>query len=143
MGSALDADVMTLPACPRCAHLLVGIANPRCPECGSELLAEDWADLNRLIACPPWELRRYYGQFRSYLRTLFAFLLRPRGAMRSLQGPAHVRDAVVFWLCLIPVAWVLALILFLPIDIHENWPWLNRERIVDMIFVVGVRCATL
>src|ERR1041384_7375267 len=105
MLPAPDADVLTLPACPHCAHVLLGITSPRCPECGAAILDEDFADLSRLIPCPAWELRRYHGRIRAFFRTLFAFLLQPRRAFRSLQGPAHVVDAVVFWMWMIPVAW--------------------------------------
>jgi hypothetical protein len=33
--------------CPSCTYLLVGLADPRCPECGRGLSAEEWAEVQR------------------------------------------------------------------------------------------------
>lgn len=136
-------DVASLPCCPRCDHILVGITQPRCPECGTPIAPADFADLGRLVPGPPWERRRYIGRFRAFWATALLFLFRPRRALSRLQGAARTQEAVSYWLWTFPAAWVSALLLYAPIFLSRNWKWLRWEIMVDEVLAAGIRCCAL
>lgn len=136
-------DVASLPCCPRCDHILMGITQPRCPECGTPIAPADFADLGRLVPGPPWERRRYLGRFRAFWATALLFLFQPRRALSRLQGAARTQEAVSYWLWMFPAAWVSALLLYAPIFLSRNWKWLRWEIMVDEVLAAGIRCCAL
>lgn len=76
--------------CGGCGHNLYG-ASGRCPECGRAF------DPDRLIGdLIPWEQRKYRGYVRSYLRTAFWGIFRPREIARRVESPVSYRSAQAF-----------------------------------------------
>lgn len=54
-----------------------------------------------------------------------------------------MHGAFLYWVWLLPLAWPLAVILLMPVFLADEWKFLHRERIVDMVCVVGIRTTAL
>ncbi len=73
------------PRCPRCRYILLGLTEPRCPECGSPfdpMLIENPTLRSHLL---PWERPELGGIVRRFRRTLLLVWIHPGRLFISLN----------------------------------------------------------
>ncbi len=68
MSNAVDATIESA-RCATCAYLIVGLSEPRCPECGAPFDPE-YVDHAARSCLLPWERREMGGGLRRFGRTL-------------------------------------------------------------------------
>jgi RNA polymerase subunit RPABC4/transcription elongation factor Spt4 len=97
--------------CPTCKYDLRGLPSPRCPECGRRFSTEEWADSTLLTPMPAWERLDRVNVLYALPATILAMLVRPRRFLRLLRVDEGVLRTVVFFVLLIPTAWVIAAVI--------------------------------
>ncbi len=97
--AAIDPDIH----CLQCGYCLQGVVGEHCPECGHSLAGI------REPAKIPWEQRREIGRFRAYWRTVWLVTFRNRRFCEACAGPVSYRDARLFQLVTILLAFLAAI----------------------------------
>ena len=97
--------------CPKCRYDLHNLAVPRCPECGREFSAEEWANKNSLTPPPAWERRPYVGATYAFFATIAGALFRPRRFLRGLRAGDGMSGVIALFLLLIPTMWLTAFVI--------------------------------
>ena len=99
MTTAAAPD-LPLP-CAECGYDLRGNTAGRCPECGREF---DPATLNE--SSIPWQRRGEVGRLRGFRRTVTLAARRPGRLAREAGRPGDYRDARLFQLVCVTLAWL-------------------------------------
>jgi hypothetical protein len=87
--------------CRQCGYNLRGIESNVCPECGLPIDRAAFAQSQL-----PWSHRRRIGYIRAYLRTLGMALLDSRRLAAEVARPVSYRDAQLFRLITVTLAWI-------------------------------------
>src|SRR5579862_9904362 len=72
--------------CHHCGYNLRGIASTTCPECGLSIGAAD-------VFVIPWENRKKFGRFSTFLRTAALATFRPERFSTAIGAPIDDRPA--------------------------------------------------
>jgi hypothetical protein len=106
MASLSSAPTYTVEAshdlfCITCGYNQRGIIANRCPECG-----QDFSIVPPSATRLPWAHRRHLGLLGAYWRTLLMVLFRPHLFCEQIDNPITFKDARVFWLMTVLLAYI-------------------------------------
>src|SRR5947208_3382511 len=107
---SLDAELERY--CPQCGYDLRWLpsGSDRCPECGTQI---DRATPSIL----PWANRRATGVLRAYWRTCMLATFRTKQLAREIGRPVSYRDARLFQLMTVLIAWAPPAALIVSIEV--------------------------
>lgn len=132
------------PHCPRCDYLLIGLPEPRCPECGTPF---SWAAVSAAARAPrlPIETSRGWRRLLGALHTWLLVLFRPHAFAQRVAGQASLGLATLFALaCLLvgltAVVWrSSAQFWLLDVLVCSGGVWLHIELQSLLFFLVDFR----